>query len=248
MSISDTQAGNTTAISEPSPKPITEHPVASNKVIAVLGGTFNPIHFGHLRMAQELAESLQLSEVRFIPAANPPHKPAPVISAEHRAAMVRLGIADNARFTFDDRELHRSGASYTVDTLHSLRSEMGEHASLVLLMGSDAFVKFNTWHRWQEIIQLCHIALVQRPLTTGKHAPGTEEILPKSLETFLLNHYTENSDDLHTSPAGFVTMQHITVLDISSTTIRNKFHKNHSARYLMPDSVIDYIQTHQLYR
>ncbi len=216
-------------------------------VIALLGGTFNPIHFGHLRMAQELAESLQLSEVRFIPAANPPHKPAPDVGAEQRAAMVRLAIADNPTFTFDDRELHRTGASYTIDTLQSLREEMGEKVSLILLMGSDAFTKFDTWHRWQEIIQLCHIALVQRPLTADEHAPDVDHNLPKPLGTFLQNHYTEHGDDLHSAPAGFVTMQHITALDISSTEIRNTFQQKRSARYFMPDNVIDYIQAHQLY-
>ncbi|HYN54053.1 MAG TPA: nicotinate-nucleotide adenylyltransferase [Methylotenera sp.] len=214
------------------------------KVIGLLGGTFNPIHFGHLRMAQELADTLNFSEVRFIPAANPPHKSVPGVSADHRAAMVHLGIVSNPLFTFDDRELHRTGASYTIDTLHSLRDELGNGVSLVLLMGSDAFTKFNTWHRWEEIIQLCHITLVQRPLSTSI---ATKENLPKVLETFLHNHYTENGDDLHSTAAGFVIMQHITALDISATAIRHTFEQKKSARYLMPDSVIDYIQTHQLY-
>lgn len=215
------------------------------KVIGLLGGTFNPIHFGHLRMAQELADSLDFNEVRFIPAANPPHKTAPDVSAEHRAAMVRLGIANNPRFSFDDRELHRTGASYTIDTLDSLRDELGDEVSLVLLMGSDAFTKFNTWHRWEEIIQRCHITLVQRPLASSI---ATKENLPKVLETFLHNHYTENGDDLHSAAAGYVIMQHITALDISSTTIRHTFEQKNSARYLMPESVIDYIQQHQLYQ
>jgi nicotinate-nucleotide adenylyltransferase len=215
------------------------------KVIGLLGGTFNPIHFGHLRMAQELADSLDFNEVRFIPAANPPHKTAPEVSAEHRAAMVRLGIANNPRFSFDDRELHRTGASYTIDTLDSLRDELGDEVSLVLLMGSDAFTKLNTWHRWEEIIQRCHITLVQRPLASSI---ATKENLPKVLETFLHNHYTENGDDLHSAAAGYVIMQHITALDISSTTIRHTFEQKNSARYLMPESVIDYIQQHQLYQ
>jgi nicotinate-nucleotide adenylyltransferase len=209
--------------------------------IGLLGGTFDPIHLGHLRMAQELAESLNLDEVRFIPSANPPHKPAPAVSAEQRAEMVKLGIANNPIFKFDDRELQRTGESYTVDTLHSLRDELGSKASLILFMGSDAFTKFNTWHRWEEIITLCHIALVQRPLAAKK------ETLPKILDTFLHNHYTENVDDLHVSTAGYVTMQAITLLDISSTAIRHSLKNQHSARYLMPDNVIDYIATHQLY-
>lgn len=214
------------------------------KVIALLGGTFNPVHFGHLRMAQELANTLDFSEVRFIPAANPPHKTAPDVSAEHRAAMVRLAIDGNPIFKFDERELHRTGASYTIDTLDSLRDELGDEVSLVLLMGSDAFTKFNTWHRWEEIIQRCHITLVQRPLSSSL---AKKENLPKELETFLHNHYTENGDDLHTTAAGYVIMQHITALDISATAIRHTFEQKNSARYLLPESVIDYIRKHQLY-
>ncbi len=211
--------------------------------IGILGGTFNPVHYGHLRMAQELAESLNLDTVRFIPAANPPHKDAPAISAEQRAAMVQLAIANNSRFVFDDRELHRAGASYTLDTLHSLRDELGKDVSITLFMGSDAFTKFDTWHRWQEIIALCHIALVQRPQLRGH-----EHKLSPSLETFLHHHYSENSDDLRHAPCGFVTMRQITALDISSTAIRHALQHGNSVRYLMPDSVIDFIQTHQLYR
>ena len=211
--------------------------------IGILGGTFNPIHFGHLRMAQELADSLSLDTVRFIPAANPPHKNAPTITAQHRAAMVQLGIAGNKTFAFDGRELSRSGPSYSIDTLHSLRSELGTASSITLFMGSDAFTKFDTWHRWQEIIDLCHIALVQRPQLRGH-----DQKLSRTLETFLHNHYTENADDLHSQPSGFVTMRQVTALDISSTAIRHALQHDDSVRYLMPDNVIDYIAQHQLYR
>jgi len=210
--------------------------------IGLLGGTFNPIHFGHLRMAQELAESLSLDAVKFIPSANPPHKPPPQVSAEHRAAMVKLAITDNPQFQFDGRELSRTGASYTVDTLESLRNELGNQVSLILIMGSDAFTKFNTWHRWQEIIALCHIALVQRPVSSIK------ESLPKELEVFLHNHYTEHATDLHETNAGLVTMQAITPLEISSTAIRHELQNKHSARYLMADSVLEYIRINQLYK
>jgi len=211
------------------------------KTIGLLGGTFNPIHFGHLRMAQELADSLSLSSVKFIPSANPPHKPPPQVSAEHRSAMVQLAITGNSQFQFDGRELSRAGASYTVETLESLRDEFGDSAGLILIMGSDAFTKFNTWHRWQEIIKLCHIALVQRPASTNK------EPLTKELETFLHNHYTEHAEDLHESSAGLITMQAITPLEISSTAIRQALQLKHSARYLMPENVLDYIAAKHLY-
>jgi nicotinate-nucleotide adenylyltransferase len=179
--------------------------------------------------------------VRFIPAANPPHKIAPNVSAENRATMVKLAIENNAMFKFDDSELRRAGASYMVDTLQILRDELGEQTSLILFMGSDAFTEFNTWHRWQEIIGLCHIALVQRPLGVNTKS------LPPILDTFLHKHYTENVDDLHVASAGYVTMQAITALDISSTAIRDTLIAKKSARYLMPDNVIDYIIAHQLY-
>lgn len=212
------------------------------QTIGLLGGTFNPIHFGHLRMAQELAESLSLNEVRFIPSANPPHKASPQVSAENRANMVKLAIAGNPGFVFDGRELTRTGASYTVDTLESLREDLGTEVSLTLLMGSDAFMQFNTWHRWQDIIKLCHIGLVQRPAASPKAT------IAKELETFLHNHYTENAHDLHENSAGLITMQAITPLDISSTAIRNALQSKHSARYLMPECVIEYITAKQLYK
>ncbi len=221
-----------------------DSPLTKSPLIGIFGGTFNPIHFGHLRMAQELAETLELDQVRFIPAATPPHKASPAVIAEHRAAMAQLAIANNPLFILDERELNRAGISYTIDTLQSLRDDVGAQTSITLFMGSDAFTKFDTWHRWQEIIELCHIGLVKRP--TIQRQPDANK-LPKALEIFLHNHYTENCDDLHSSPAGFVTMREVTALDISSTAIRKLLHHKGSVRYLTPDPVLDYIQTHQLY-
>jgi len=213
------------------------------KLIGILGGTFNPIHNGHLRLAQVLAETLKLDEVKFTPSAQPPHKKTPQVSAEHRAAMVARAIQNNPNFSLENCELMRTGNSYTIDTLEHLRQLHGEDVSLVLLMGSDAFTKLDTWHRWADIMTYCHIALVQRPLREStNNAP-----LNKSLETLLQNHYTENSDDLHSTNAGFITMQAMAPLDISSTAIRTMLENKQSARYLLPDAVLDYIDTHQLY-
>lgn len=211
------------------------------KCVGLLGGTFNPIHYGHLRMAQELAEALNLDEVRFIPSANPPHKAAPTVSAGHRAEMVELAIEDNPLFTCDRRELKRAGASYTIDTLISLREALGNNVALCLIMGSDAFTKLNTWHRWQELLDFCHLILVQRPNSLAK------EPLNKELELFLHQHYTEHQEDLSTQAAGYIHMHAITALDISSTAIRLAFQNTLSTQYLMPEAVINYIQTHQLY-
>jgi nicotinate-nucleotide adenylyltransferase len=210
------------------------------RTIGLLGGTFNPIHYGHLRMAQELGESLVLDEVRFIPSAIPPHKALPNVSAAHRATMVELAIENNATFKLDMRELDRSGPSYTIDTLISLRHESDLETSLVLFMGTDAFRQLDSWHRWQELLDYCHIALVQRPQPVN--VP-----LSKPLETYLSEHYSEHPADLHKHPSGFITMQQITALDISSTAIRARLQQGLSTLYLMPDSVIHYLQTHRLY-
>ena len=210
-------------------------------LIGLLGGTFNPIHIGHLRLAQELADKLNFSEVRFIPSANPPHKTAPKISAQRRAAMVQLAITDNHLFKLDTRELDRAGASYTIDTLISLQEELGGNAPLCLIMGSDAFAKLNTWHRWQALLDYCHIILVQRPM--GANQPK----LAEELSVILHNHYTENISDLTTENAGYIHMQKITELDITSTNIRAQLEVGVSPRYLMPDNVIKYIKSHNLY-
>ena len=211
-------------------------------IIGLLGGTFNPIHFGHLRMAQELADALSLDEVRFIPSANPPHKAVPKVSAKQRAEMVRMAIADNPLFKLDTRELERIGASYTIDTLVSLREELGASVALCLIMGSDAFVHLNTWARWQELLNYCHIILVQRPNT------AQQPKLAGELATLLEENYTENIADLLQKPAGYIHMQAITPLDISSTDIRKALKNKLSARYLVPEKLIDYLFKYKLYQ
>lgn len=213
------------------------------QLIGVLGGTFNPIHFGHLRLAQELADTLSLAEVRFTPAANPPHKTAPSVSAFNRAEMVKLAISDNPLFKCDERELKRAGVSYTIDTLTSLKIEVGAKTALCLIMGSDAFTQLNTWYRWQELLDYCHIILVQRPLTTATDQPA----LANELTLLLQNHYTENISDLSSQNAGFIHMQTITALSISSTAIRAAVKLKQMPRYLTPQTVINYIAANQLY-
>jgi nicotinate-nucleotide adenylyltransferase len=216
-----------------------EHKLTNMQLVGLLGGTFNPIHHGHLRLAQELADGLQLSEVRFIPSANPPHKTKPTVSAQQRAEMVKLAIEDNALFKLDTRELERSGASYTIDTLSALYKELNDTA-LCLMMGSDAFLKFDTWHRWQELTDYCHIVLVQRP---NHQQVG----LNQNLQNLMQDHYTENITELSKTRAGLITMQQIPALDISSSQIREMVSQHRNPMYLCPKSVIDYIQHNGLY-
>ncbi len=213
------------------------------RLVGILGGTFNPIHYGHLRMAQELADGLGMDEVRFIPSANPPHKDDVMVSAEHRAAMVKLAIADNPKFAIDELELSRDGASYTIDTLISLRATLGNNTALCLMMGSDAFVKLNTWHRWQELLDYAHIILVQRPDNAKQQPP-----LPKEVQALLEAHYTEQISDLSKESAGLINMQAISAQDISATQIRDAVKHGQSVKYLLPNEVIEYIVKHQLYQ
>lgn len=210
------------------------------RLIGIFGGTFNPIHFGHLRMAEELRKQLDLDEVRFIPSANPPHKTEPDVSAKQRAEMVELAISDHPNFILETCELNRTGPSYTIDTLKQLYASSGDDA-LCLIMGTDAFLKFDTWHQWQEILNYCHIVLVQRPST------GTEDGLNETLKQWLSEHYTEDVDALLEVKSGLIHMQAITPLSISSTMIRESIQEKTSIKYLTPNAVIEYIRKKNLY-
>lgn len=199
-------------------------------------------------MAQELADALNLSEVRFMPAANPPHRNAPAASAVHRVAMARLAIGGNARFLLDECELERfiltGKPSYTIDTLLTLRDQFDEQdVAICLLMGSDAFMGLASWHRWNELLGLCHIVVAHRP-----NAAPQMERMPDKLKACWQKHKTDNAEKLQLKSAGHILMQHITPLDISASDIRQGLADCASPRYLMPDDVINYIEAYQLYR
>src|SRR5690606_36897071 len=141
--------------------------------IGLLGGTFDPVHNGHLRMALELKQALRLDEMRLLPCHRPPHRAAPGATSAQRATRVRRGIADCPALQIDERELRRTTMSYTVDTLCELREELGGEVSLVLALGADAFANLNTWHRWRELLDHAHLALIARP---GFVLPETGEV------------------------------------------------------------------------
>lgn len=211
------------------------------RLVGILGGTFSPIHYGHLRMAEELATALSMDELKFIPAASPPHKDNVTVSAVFRSAMVKTAIANNPRFSIDGCELRRTGPSYTIDTLISLRKSLGEDTSICLIMGSDAFIKLNTWHRWKELLDYAHILLVQRP------SAEPQGKIPAELEAFMQENYTDQHADLSNEKSGFIMMQATTLQDISSSYIRRLLEEEKSIRYLVPDTVADYIDKHKLY-
>lgn len=207
--------------------------------LAIFGGTFNPIHHGHLRSAVELLEQLPVDELRFMPCALPPHREPPGISARRRASMVELAIAGESRLVCDGRELQRRGPSYTIDSLHSLREEIGAERSLVLVMGFDALLGLDCWHRWRELLEHCHIAAIARP---GWDWPQTG-----ALGEYLASRVTPPAS-LAQKPAGGVAIATLRPLPISATEIRSLLQSGRSVRYLVPDAVHTYIQDHRLYR
>jgi nicotinate-nucleotide adenylyltransferase len=212
--------------------------------IGVLGGTFDPIHYGHLRLAEELGQTLRAEEVRFIPAGIPPHRSAPQVTAAHRLAMVRLATAGNPRFRVDDREVRRAGPGYTVDTLAELRAEAGAMRPLVLIVGADAFLEFATWHRWHELFDLAHIAIAHRP---GFPAGRWSERMPQPLAREYSARLMQQPLAVHLQPAGGVVVIPFTALDISATAIRDMLRSGASPRYLLPGAVLDYIAANGLY-
>lgn len=209
--------------------------------IGIFGGTFDPIHFGHLRMAEEMADALGLERVLFIPAGQPPHRGAPRTSATHRLEMVRRAIAGNPRFELDARELRRPDPSYTVDTLTALRAERGNEQPLWLLLGADAFLGLPGWHEWRQLFVLANIAIAARPGARLQH-PGA---MPDELQHEVSQRQVVAGSAA--GPAGSVLLRQMTPLDISATAIRDTLARQGSARYLLPDAVLDYIHEHQLY-
>lgn len=209
----------------------------------MFGGTFDPVHFGHLRLAEESIGHLGLGGVRWIPAGQPPHRGTPQVTAGQRLAMVRLATAGNARFAVDAGEVEAATPSYTVHTLQRLRAELGTDQALVLLVGADAFAGLASWHRWQEIFSLAHVAVSHRP-----GFPVEIGSLPEELAGVFKDRRLAAIEALKASPAGGVVTFAMTQLAISATQIRKLLANDLSARYLLPDTVLDYIQTHSLYR
>lgn len=213
-------------------------------VIGILGGTFDPIHFGHLRIAIEILAQLPLLELRLLPCGIPPHRPAPPRSAAQRLQMLEYALEDAPEnLIVDDREIRRPGKSYMVDTLQSLKDDYPQQ-HLALIMGADAFVFFHTWHRYQDILQLAHIIVATRPNTLLLEK-NNKQIAPEIID--LLHKQKILPQDLLEKSAGGILPWSVTLLDISSSKIRNLLENQQLAHYLLPSKVLDYIQKHKLY-
>ena len=205
----------------------------------LFGGTFDPIHVGHLRTAFEILEALQLEAMRFLVAGEPPHRESIHADAATRAALVRAAIADEPRFQLDERELHRQGPSYTVDTLAELRAEQPRR-SLCLVLGMDAFLGLPGWHRWQELLAHAHVVVAHRP---GWQAPQAGV-----LGELLARHGTADPAELHRVPAGRIHVRPVTQLEISSSAIRALVRAGQTPRYLVPDPVCRLLADSGCYR
>ncbi|MCW8903039.1 nicotinate-nucleotide adenylyltransferase [Sedimenticola sp.] len=202
-------------------------------MIGILGGTFDPIHYGHLRTALDVQQTLGLEEIRLVPLRDPPHRAHPTLSPADRLTLLHAAVDDNPLFRVDTRELERSGKSYTLDTLRSLRSEQpGDN--FCLLLGSDAFNGFHTWHRPDEILKLAHLVVMQRP---GEAEPAHYH-----------EHLTHNPAALKQQAAGLILPLPVTQLEISATGIREMLGQGKSPRYLLPDAVLELIRQKRLYR
>lgn len=206
--------------------------------VGILGGTFDPVHYGHLRAAVEVRERLGLTAVRMLPSARPPHRQTPGAEAEHRMQMLQRAIACQDYLEADDSEIRREGPSYMVDTLDGLRQQAG-HAPLVLIVGQDAANQLDRWHEWRRLFELAHVAVMQRPETAPQYTTG--------LAAWMAGRTVTAASDLLEARAGKVINVTITQLDISSSAIRELVAGGRSPLYLTPPPVIEYIKEHGLY-
>jgi nicotinate-nucleotide adenylyltransferase len=214
-------------------------PMASpGQPIGIFGGTFDPVHFGHLRAASEAREALELEDFRLLPAGSPPHREGVRASAEDRLRMLRLAVTGHDDLRIDDREVRREGPSYMVDTLGEIRQET-PGAPIVLILGHDAAARLDSWHRWRALFDLAHIAIMTRPGA----GPAPSAVLASEIEA----RQVPTAGDLWSTAAGKVLPLPVTRLAISATDIRAQISSGRNPRFLLPRSVIEYVGRKGLY-
>ncbi|WP_127957721.1 nicotinate-nucleotide adenylyltransferase [Serratia microhaemolytica] len=216
-------------------------PGSRHKLLALFGGTFDPIHYGHLRPVEALAQEIGLERVTLLPNHVPPHRPQPEANAQQRLAMVQIAIAEHPLFTVDDRELHRITPSYTIDTLEELRQQHGADTRLAFIIGQDSLLSLHKWHRWQDLLNYCHLLVLARP--------GYQQ----QMETVVLQHWLEQHQvrrpvELHRQSAGYIYLANTPLWEISATEIRQRHQQGISCDDLLPRSVQRYIELQGLYR
>ncbi len=232
--MSSTAPPKPSQVSKPLPAPL-----------GILGGTFDPIHVAHLRLAEEATRQLGLAGIVWIPAGNPWHRSAPMVSGQHRLAMVRLATADHPDHMVDDAEVHSPAPSYTVPTLERLRRRHGADRPLVLLMGADAFLGLTTWHRWRDLFRLAHLGVASRP---------TFDLVPERMPLELADEFRRRaapSGALVAAAAGAITRFRLEAGTVSATEVRHRLRQSTPPdaplAELLPPAVLDYIRQHRLY-
>lgn len=206
---------------------------------AVFGGTFDPVHYGHLRPVEALAQQVGLKKVTLLPNNVPPHRPQPEATPAQRVAMLQCAIAGLPLFDIDQRELAREAPSWTVTTLESLRAERGQQP-LGFIIGQDSLLSIATWHRWQDLLSLCHLLVCQRPgYATRMDTPD--------MQCWLEQHLAPDVLDLHQKPAGYIWLADTPLYNISATEIRQRRHQGIACDDLLPEAVIAYIERTGLY-
>ena len=214
--------------------------LGNNMAVALFGGTFNPVHNGHLRIATELAELLPVSELRMMPCGISPDIDKKAIPGQQRMKMLQIGIGDeNPTLTIEAIELQRTTPSYSIDTVTFIRKNLGPSVPLFLCLGMDALASINSWNRWEQLLDFCHIAVSSRP---GFSAPKKGPLFE-----WINQHSCADLSKLEERPAGHIYFCDLTMLAVSSTIIRDKVKCGDSIRYMAPDGVVNYIQQHRLY-
>ncbi len=211
---------------------------SSGQAIGIFGGTFDPVHYGHLRAALEAMEILRLQDFRLLPAGTPPHRANTYASADHRLAMLKLALSRYPELQVDDREVRREGSSFMVDTLGEIRQEEGD-APILMMIGQDAANDLDQWHEWHRLFDLAHLVIMRRPESKHIYSGALfEQVQPRMVN---------NPGRLLNSPAGLILPLEVTQLAISSTEIRRQIRTGLSPRFLLPAPVIDYILEYRLY-
>jgi len=209
--------------------------------IGIFGGTFDPVHHGHLRTAVEVCDSLRLDELRLMPSNLPPHRAQAAASAQQRLEMLRLALQGSPGLIADDHELRRGGVSYSIDTLRALRAELGSETRLALLIGMDAFLVIDSWREWRRLLDHAHLVVLARP--------GSATQLPAAIAAWAVDHAVADAEEAFArAPCGSIVRLELTQLAISATHIRQLIATGCSPRFLLPDVVLEFIRRHTIYQ
>ena len=217
---------------------------SGSPLVGIFGGTFDPIHYGHLRVAEEIVKTVSLQKLYFVPAGMPRLRHSPVASPQHRVEIVRLAIQKNPDFVLDEREINRDGVSYSIDTVREFKQEFGEEVRLCFILGADAFIKLPEWNNWKELFNLCHFIVSTRP---GYSLTLIKELLSKELREECSQRWVSNTESLRKDTSGLIFIASTTMLDISATSIRAHIAVGRSVRHLVPSVTVNYISENKLY-